>query len=93
MGGLGLIGVDLPQTFGGLDADGVTAGLVIEGVAAADLSIAYVQLLGSLMGSILVHHAPIEIAKEVVPRICRGETVVALGLIGLGICRRRQWKS
>src|SRR5579883_421460 len=80
MGDLGLIGVDLPQTFGGLDADGVTAGLVIEGIAAADLGVAYVQLLGSLMGSILVHHAPIEIAKAVVPRICRGETVVALGL-------------
>ena len=32
------------------------------------------------MGSILVNHAPAEVVKEVVPRICRGETVVALGL-------------
>lgn len=80
MGAIGLIGVDLPEAFGGLGADGVTAGLVIEGVAAADLGVAYVQLLGSLMGSILAHHGPPEIASDVVPQICRGETVVALGL-------------
>ena len=80
MGAVGLIGVDLPEAFGGLGADGVTAGLVIEGVAAADLGVAYVQLLGSLMGSILARHGPPEIASDVVPRICRGETLVALGL-------------
>ncbi len=80
MGAVGLIGVDLPEMFGGLGADGVTAGLVIEGVAAADLGVAYVQILGSLMGSILARHGPPKIARDVVPRICRGETVVALGL-------------
>ena len=32
------------------------------------------------MGSILAKHAPAEIAAEVVPKICRGEQVVALGL-------------
>jgi cyclohexanecarboxyl-CoA dehydrogenase len=32
------------------------------------------------MGSILARHGPPEIASDVVPRICRGETLVALGL-------------
>src|SRR4029077_8471157 len=51
MGALGLIGVDLPEEHGGLAASGVTAGLVIEEIARADLNVSYVQLLGSLMGS------------------------------------------
>jgi cyclohexanecarboxyl-CoA dehydrogenase len=80
MGGLGLIGVDLPEAFGGLGTGGIAAGLVMEAIAGADLSVAYVQLLGSLNGSILAHHAPAEIANDVVPRLCRGETLVALGL-------------
>src|SRR5262245_37270599 len=37
MGALGLIGVDLPEIYGGLSASGVTAGLVIEQIAHADL--------------------------------------------------------
>lgn len=80
MGEMGLIGVDLPESLGGLGADGVTAGLVIESIAGADLGLAYVQLLGSLMGSILARHAEPQLAREVVPKICRGEAVVALGL-------------
>jgi cyclohexanecarboxyl-CoA dehydrogenase len=80
MGAVGLIGVDLPEAFGGSGAGGITAGLVMEGIAGADLGVAYVQLLGSLMGSILVKHAPAAIAAEVVPKICRGESLVALGL-------------
>ncbi len=80
MGEMGLIGVDLPDSLGGLGADGVTAGLVIESIAGADLGLAYVQLLGSLMGSILARHAELQLARELVPRICRGEAVVALGL-------------
>ena len=48
MGALGLIGVDLPEEHGGLAASGVTAGLVIEEIARADLNVSYVQLLGSL---------------------------------------------
>ena len=51
MGALGLIGVDLPEEHGGLAAPGVTAGLVIEEIASADLGISYVQLLGSLMAA------------------------------------------
>jgi len=80
MGGLGLIGVDLPEEFGGLSSDGVTAGLVMEMIASGDMNVAYVQLLGSLMGSIMCRHAQPEIAKEIVGKICRGETMVALGL-------------
>jgi cyclohexanecarboxyl-CoA dehydrogenase len=80
MGSLGLIGVDLPEEFGGLSSDSVTAGLVMEMIASGDMNVAYVQLLGSLMGSILCRYAPPELAKELVGNICSGKSLVALGL-------------
>ena len=80
MGGLGLIGVDLPEKAGGLGLESVTAGVIIEEICRADISVGYVQLLGSLMGSIVAANAGPEVQKDIVPRICSGEIVVALGL-------------
>jgi cyclohexanecarboxyl-CoA dehydrogenase len=80
MGELGLIGADLPEELGGQGLDGVTNGLIVEAIAGADHSAAYVQLLGSLNGSILALHAEPDLARQVVPEICRGERLVALGL-------------
>src|SRR3954464_1607414 len=50
MGRLGLIGIDLPETFGGMGQSGVTAGLLVEDIAYGDFNVSYVQLLASLMG-------------------------------------------
>ena len=80
MGGLGLIGVDLPEKAGGLGLASVTAGVIIEEICRADISVGYVQLLGSLMGSIIAANARPEVSQEIVPKICSGEAVVALGL-------------
>jgi cyclohexanecarboxyl-CoA dehydrogenase len=80
MGSLGLIGAELPEAFGGLGASSVTGGLIIEDVSYADMNVGYVQLLGSLMGWMLASHAKASIAQEVVPRICQGKTMVAIGL-------------
>jgi cyclohexanecarboxyl-CoA dehydrogenase len=80
MGALGLIGADLPQTAGGPGLDSVTVGIVIEEVSGCDINVGYVQLLGSLMGSIVSAHAKPEVAEDIVPRICSGEAVIALGL-------------
>ncbi len=80
MGRLGLIGIDLPEAHGGLAQPGVTAGLVIEEIANGDLSVSYVQLLGSLVGSILARHASPHLARHWIARIVAGEAVVGLGL-------------
>jgi cyclohexanecarboxyl-CoA dehydrogenase len=80
MGELGLIAPELPEAVGGLGVDSVTAGLVIEAIAGADLNVAYVQLLGSLLGAILVAHGQPETAHPVVRGICEGKQLVALGL-------------
>jgi cyclohexanecarboxyl-CoA dehydrogenase len=80
MGALGLIGVDLPERFGGLGTPSVTAGVVIEAIGYADLNVAYVQLLASLNGQILARHAPDPLAAYWLPRIVSGEAVCALAL-------------
>ena len=80
MGALGLIGPDLPEDCGGLGLDSVTAGLVTEEIAYADHNVAYAQLQGSLMGSIIATHARPEVAREVGPRLCAGEKLVCIAL-------------
>lgn len=80
MGSLGLIGADLPEPLGGLGLGSLASGFIVEDVAAGDLNVSYVQLLASLNGSIVAAHARPEIAREVVPRVCEGKALLALGL-------------
>jgi cyclohexanecarboxyl-CoA dehydrogenase len=80
MGRLGLIGADLPESHGGMGASGLTGGLITEAIAYGDFNVSYVQLLASLMGTILVHNASPELAGRWVPRLVSGESILALGL-------------
>ncbi|MBI5911793.1 MAG: acyl-CoA dehydrogenase family protein [Betaproteobacteria bacterium] len=80
MGSLGLIGVDLPEEYGGLGLSGVTAGLITEEIAYGDFNISYLQLLGSLMGTIMHRNARPELARMWVNRMVAGEAIVGLGL-------------
>ncbi len=80
MGALGLIGADLPEDYGGMAVPGTTAGVILEQIAYGDFNVSYVQLMASLMGSIIVRHAPREAAAHWVPRIIAGEALCALGL-------------
>ena len=80
MGELGLIGTDLPEEHGGLGLDCVSTGVITEEVSFADINVGYVQILGSLCGSIVGKHGTPEVARQVVPEICAGNTLVALGL-------------
>lgn len=80
LGALGLIGAELPEEFGGLGLDSMTSGVMIEEIAYHDFNVSYIQLLGSLMGSVISAHARPEIAREIVPQIVAGELLVGLGL-------------
>jgi cyclohexanecarboxyl-CoA dehydrogenase len=80
MGELGLIGADLPEELGGSGADGVTCGIVIEEVARGDFNVSYVQLLGSLNASLVARFANPDLAREIVPQVCAGRMLLALGL-------------
>lgn len=80
MGSLGLIGVDIPEAYGGLGESSVTAGLIIEQIAYADFNASYVQLLASLMGGMVAQHATPDVAGEWLPKVTRGEAILGLGL-------------
>jgi cyclohexanecarboxyl-CoA dehydrogenase len=80
MGEIGLIGIELPEEFGGLGLDHVTSGIVIESIAEGDFNVAYIQLLASLCGMIVARHGAPDLAADILPRVCAGERLIVLAL-------------
>jgi cyclohexanecarboxyl-CoA dehydrogenase len=80
MGQLGFLGMDLPEELGGMGADALTTGLIAEALAYGDFNVSAVPVGISLNGAILVQHASDAVKREWVPRMCRGEAVVAICL-------------
>jgi cyclohexanecarboxyl-CoA dehydrogenase len=80
MGSLGLLGIDLPEAFGGIAADSVTTGIIAEELAYGDFNISAVPVNVSLNGAILTRHATPELAKAWVPKMIAGEKIVAICL-------------
>lgn len=80
MGKLGLIAAELPAALGGRDLGRVSSGIVAEEIARGDLSVSYVQIVGSLVGQILASNARPEVTQHWVPKICAGEEIVGIGL-------------
>ncbi len=80
MGALGFIGVDLPEALGGHGQSSLMAGRIVEAIAHGDFNVSYVQLLGSLQGTILAHHANPDLARAWITRIVAGEAIVAVAL-------------
>lgn len=80
MGALGFLGAELPQAQGGLGADCVTSGLLLEEISAGDFNVGYINLLVSLCGQIIARHAVPETAQEWLPRVIGGTALPALAL-------------
>ena len=80
MGRLGLLGVDLPEELGGLGVDAVTTGLIAEELAYGDFNISAVPVGISLNAAILIRHAQPAVQREWVPRMTRGDAIVAICL-------------
>lgn len=80
MGSLGLIAPELPVASGGQGATKVAAGVIHEQIAAADLSLSYVNLLGSLNAQILAEHGAPDVVDPWLHEITAGRAIAALGL-------------
>ncbi len=85
MGALGMMAPNVPESLGGMTASSVTTGLITEGVAFGDFNLSYLPLLGSLLAGLLAEHAKPDVAKEWVPKIARGEALIALALTEPGV--------
>ena len=80
MGALGLIAPELPEAAGGQGASRVAAGVIHEEIAAADLSLSYVNLLGSLNAQILADPGEPAVVDPWLHEITSGRAIAALGL-------------
>ena len=78
--GLGFMGMGVPLERGGMALDCVTRGIVTEEFAYHDFNVAYLMLLGSLMGELLCEHGHPAAVEEWLPKVVSGEALVALGL-------------
>ena len=80
MGALGLIGADLPEGQGGMGASAVTAGIIAEELAYGDFNASAGVVVQSLCGAIVSHNASGTVKAEWLPRVCRGEAMLALSI-------------
>ena len=80
MGRLGLMGVELPEHLGGLGLDAVTAGLIAEELAYGDFNVSMIPVGTSLNAAILIKNAETALIEHWVPRMVRGEALVAICL-------------
>ena len=80
MGEMGFIAPELPEQHGGLGMGCVAAGVIHEEVARADLSMSYINLLGSLNGQILSQHGRPDVVGPWLARLTRGEALLSIAL-------------
>jgi cyclohexanecarboxyl-CoA dehydrogenase len=80
IGAAGLIAPEIPVDLGGRGTDRLTSGLIAEEIARGDINVAYLQVVGSLVGQIIAANAAPQVAAHWVPKICSGEEIVGIGL-------------
>jgi len=76
----GLFAVRIPRAYGGRELDAVSAGIVLEELAAADLSVCYPVLNAALVGGVLAANGTPEQLARWLPPIAAGESVLTLAL-------------
>jgi alkylation response protein AidB-like acyl-CoA dehydrogenase len=82
MGSLGLIGVQIPQEYGGAGLDYSSAAIIWEQLSRASWTQALVSLgHGVLAGTIIMNAASEEQKQKYLPPLCRGELIIATATV------------
>ncbi|GAB1645431.1 acyl-CoA dehydrogenase family protein [Krasilnikovia sp. MM14-A1259] len=76
----GLFAVRIPRAYGGQELDAVSAGIVLEELAAADLSVCYPVLNAALVGGVLAANGTPDQLARWLPPIAAGESILTLAL-------------
>lgn len=79
LGDVGLLGLNVPEEYGGQPADFVSVGIAVEEIAKVESAPALLPAL-SPMFYLALRHGPEELRREWVPPMVRGEKIIALGL-------------
>jgi cyclohexanecarboxyl-CoA dehydrogenase len=80
MGKLGLLGMDLPDRYGGMDVDAVTTGMIIEELSYGDFNIGALAVVQSLCGAVIERNATASVKESWLPRVALGEAILALSI-------------
>ena len=80
LGEMGFIGMSVAPSHGGLGADAVTTGLVLEELSYGDFNIGSYVVTQTLCAAIIERNAEEAVAAEWLPRICAGDAIVALAV-------------
>lgn len=80
MGAMGLLGMRVPEAYGGQDFDCVTAGLAIEETARGDFNVCYGILNCCFAGDLLSKHAREMVKATWLPPMVAGEKVICVCL-------------
>jgi butyryl-CoA dehydrogenase len=82
MAALGLIGLQIPQEYGGAGLDYSSAAIIWEQLSWASWTQALISLgHGVLAGTILMHAASEEQKQKYLPPMCRGEIIIATAAV------------
>ncbi len=78
---MGFLGVNVPEAFGGLGLGNLEALIVVEEVAKISAAVAF-PIFESCVGPVraIERFGSDELRNEVVPAVCRGDTVVAIAM-------------
>ncbi len=77
---LGLLGLRIPEAYGGNRADCMVSGVACEEVAYGDFNVAYFPLMYGLIGELLSRYAAEDLKTEWLPRMAAGTVVAGLAL-------------
>lgn len=81
MGELGFLGVNIPQTYGGLGAGKVDALVVLEELAKVSAAVAFPVFEANCgPAQTLLYCAPEHIRARVLPKVCSGEMMVSVSM-------------
>lgn len=80
MAGMGLLGLRIPERFGGQDAGAVTAGMATEEVARGDFNATYLIIVSALVSDILTRNATDEQQSAWLPAIAAGDVVPSFAI-------------
>ncbi len=78
MGEMGLLGLGIPEEYGGQGLDLIAAGIAAEEISRADFNCVWPVVHSISIGQILTHHGTEEQRAHWLPRIAEGEAVYAI---------------
>jgi cyclohexanecarboxyl-CoA dehydrogenase len=78
---IGLMGIRIPEKYGGQGADAVTTGIAIEELSRYDFNVAnFIIINNALTAEVISNYAKEEVKEEILPKVANGEVILGIAL-------------